>query len=1137
MDLSCLNLQPADLIALQARLFVVGHVNPAAPATGRSQSRYRNPPLPPPPLPPLSVVPAFPPIANVVVIHDAGPMDQVCPHCAARFYRHESQFCCTHGAVVLPLWRAPPEPLLSYLLEDDFRLKIRAYNCALSLGSSVFSDMTAGSGPACFKMSGRSWHLMPCAVQPSAAPRTAQIYALPVGDAANRRLEILSGSGRVPLRRLYLEALHDMLLATNSLVRSFLRSVADQGDWHVGCGALDPHATAANDSMIGLLINGGGERVSVIIPNHGNGSLTIVPDLDPYYQPIHFVLLFPYGEPQWGLHLDRAKSNARKRGRACAPVTIHDYLRFHAQRRGDAVCSIHSFGRLFEEWFVDCYLQNENQQLRYLQRNQAKFRREQFRRLQSELQAGAPARLIGSPATHLPSSFCRGSRHFRELYADAMTLPAKYGGIDYFVTFTTNPSWPEIAENSNLRNGMDSPDLYCRVFHIKMKALLSDILDNGVLGVCIAYTYSVEFQQRGLPHMHAVFIMRPEDKPHSVAIVDSRVSAQLPDAIAEPVYFAAVTRHMLHGPCGVYKPNHYCMKHGGVCRFGYPKRLCAETSIPADGYTQLARPVGPSFATGAFTFDNSWVVPHNKFLLCKYNAHINVEASASITVVKYMFSYIFKGSKATSTTVTNGNDEIQQFSDGRITSTAEAMWHVFRFESHSQSPTVIRLGCRLPEDTSVIFDPLDEPADIATATVAQTHRPTFLSAWFQLNIDDEFARTLTYIEVPTWYAWQAADCKWKRRITRVKVLGRLYPADPAAREAWAMRVLLLHSRGCQCSADIRTVYGEVRATFVEAAKVVGLIQDDHEFQLCLGSLLIRGSALRALLLIIVTKCAPSDPMRLIADNFDRLTEDFIGSLERKLVQLFNFIGSHIDVPFATLCLEPPTDFQRTSCTSLFLESFVSVPTECIGIMNAEQQMAHDAVFNSIHCSSGTIFALLAPAGTGKTFVINNMLATARDRGLRMVACATSGLAASLLGQSRTAHSTFKIPLDVDDETICKPPAAYKQWLQSIDCFIWDEISMAHRWAIEAVDRTLQDIRGRRCGCQFDAFVCASVRLPIFMIVQHSIRWCDHRFLRRHATAAAGAPLCQRSSGLLHQNVPMVAPNGNTAIVPKRARHH
>ena len=91
--------------------------------------------------------------------------------------------------------------------------------------------------------------------------------------------------------------------------------------------------------------------------------------------------------------------------------------------------------------------------------------------------------------------------------------------------------------------------------------------------------------------------------------------------------------------------------------------LQATTTIPADGYTQLARPFGRSVAiSDTFTADNSWVVPHNRYhahaarsltcrlliivnmyLLVKYDAHINVEASASIAVVKYMFSYIYKG--------------------------------------------------------------------------------------------------------------------------------------------------------------------------------------------------------------------------------------------------------------------------------------------------------------------------------------------------------------------------------------------------------------------------------------------------------------------------------------------------------------
>jgi hypothetical protein len=360
----------------------------------------------------------------------------------------------------------------------------------------------------------------------------------------------------------------------------------------------------------------------------------------------------------------------------------------------------------------------------------------------------------------------------------------------------------------------------------------------------------------------------------------------------------------------------------------------------------------------------------------------------------------------------------------------------------------------------VVFDPLDNAEDIALVTEAQSLQPTYLSAWFDLNAVDDFARSLTYVEIPTWYAWQATNHSWKRRTRRLQVLGRLYPVDPSQREAWAMRVLLLHSRGCTSAESIRTIFGEVRPTFVEAAKAAGLLDDDQEYIRCLA-IDVQGAALRSLLLIIIIHCSPNDPMMLINSAFDRLTVDFIGNPEHRNVQLFDYIGSLVDVPFDNLLLEPPSQYQRTRSVNQFLENFVSSPILQAGTLNVQQQLAHDSVLNSIDSGAGLIFALLAPAGTGKTFLINAILATARQHGKRVVASASSGLAASLLGHSRTAHSTFKIPVHVDEECTCRPSAAYKQWLKTIDCFIWDEISMAHRWAIDAVDRLLQDLRGCR----------------------------------------------------------------------------
>jgi hypothetical protein len=1065
LDLSCLELPHADLIALQGLLH--DSVLYIAPATGS--------------LPSIRNVPALIGygISNVAVEshamfsigilgverHHVGLMNVLCVFCSARFFKNESHHCCTQGAVVLPLWRQPPAVLLTLLQQVSFRTSIRAYNCAMSLASSVFTDATSrGGGSATFKMAGRSWRMLPKSVNPSilGGQKFAQIYSLPVSEATSRRTELFTNSLHHGLNSDWLDQLHTMLLEHNPLVRSFLHSHNSAVDWKIAIGSIDSQAAATNDSMVGLLLNAGSDIAATVVPLQHDGSpnnfLIVVPDLDPFYQPLHFVLLFPYGDPQWGTHLSRSKGNGRKRQRASTPVSIHDYLRFHIQRRGGSC--IHDFARLFEEWFVDCFLQSENHKLKFLKLHQSKFRSETRRKLCKQLYDAVPPRQIGSPATHLPSSFIRGNRHYRELYSDAMTLPARYGGIDYFLTFTTNPSWPEIVDNGNLGCGMQSPDLYCRVFHLKMNALLYDILHNGVLGVVVAYTFAVEFQQRGLPHLHALFFVRSEDKPTSPAVVDKIVFAQLPDAVAEPDYFQLVTKHMLHGPCGILKPDHYCMK-SGECRFNYPKRLQNDTTIPPDGYTQLARPFGRSVQiSDSFTADNSWVVPHNKFLLMKYNAHINVECSASVTVVKYMFSYVYKGTQTTSASVINENDEIRMFSDGRITSAAEAMWSVLRFPFHGQSPSVQRLGCNLPEDPIVDFDSqrtVDEILDRVASTLCA---PSHLKSWFELNRVDVFARTLLYVQIPEYYTWNSTLHKWCRRKSKTKCLGRIYPADFCDREKWGLRTLLLHSRGATCEADLRTVYGEVKSTFWDAALSLGLFDDDQEYHSCLSSLLLNAAQLRSVLLIILVHCHPKQPMQLINNFFNELTDDFVGNYELKLQKLLQTVANCVDCELVELGLDPVQSSNSGAMTSktAFLESFVSNPGANNSFtLTSAQQIAHDAIITDAALGRGTTFTLMAPAGSGKSYLIAAICNSARRLNLRVVTCASSALAASLLGHSRTAHALFKIPIAIDEDSQCKPTAAYKKWLRSISVFIWDEISMAHKWALDAVDRLLQDI--------------------------------------------------------------------------------
>ena len=266
LNLSCFQLSPDDLVALrnlQRADCPIGDSASANFTTGTDSLPRQTLARPAPVQPIADVLDDLVDMSRVnVPRHCVGQLDVVCPHCSARFFRGESLSCCARGSVDLPLWRPPPEPLLSLLQEDQFRLKIRGYNCALSLGSSVFEDLTCSFGPATFKMAGRSWRLLPSSIQPSAsgAHKCAQIYALPVHDATDRRLELTSGPRRAPLRRDWLASLHQMLLEHNHLVRSFVLSHDDGLDWNISVGALEalpPHAVAANDTMVGLLLNGG----------------------------------------------------------------------------------------------------------------------------------------------------------------------------------------------------------------------------------------------------------------------------------------------------------------------------------------------------------------------------------------------------------------------------------------------------------------------------------------------------------------------------------------------------------------------------------------------------------------------------------------------------------------------------------------------------------------------------------------------------------------------------------------------------------------------------------------------------------------------------------------------------------------
>ncbi|KAK1349777.1 hypothetical protein POM88_054784 [Heracleum sosnowskyi] len=135
----------------------------------------------------------------------------------------------------------------------------------------------------------------------------------------------------------------------------------------------------------------------------------------------------------------------------------------------------------------------------------------------------------------------------------------------------------------------------------------------------------------------------------------------------------------------------------------------------------------------------------------------------------------------------------------------------------------------------------------------------------------------------------------------------------------------------------------------------------------------------------------------------------------------------------------------------------------INALNESQKRAYDAIVQSVQLDEGKIFFVSGHGGTGKTFLWNTITSKFRSESMIVLPVATSGIASLLLPNGRTAHSRFRIPLDVTAESTCeiKHGTQLAKLLQKTSLIIWDEAPMTNKYCFEALDKTLRDILSTR----------------------------------------------------------------------------
>ena len=126
------------------------------------------------------------------------------------------------------------------------------------------------------------------------------------------------------------------------------------------------------------------------------------------------------------------------------------------------------------------------------------------------------------------------------------------------------------------------------MFCSKVQALKDDLFTKGYMGKTVARVWMIKFQKHGLPHIHIIIFLHPDDKLWTPEDIDSLLSAEFLDEDEEPELFELVKKLMVHTPCGTHNPNAPCM-HNGKCSKGFPKPFRDQTTVNEDSYANLRR--------------------------------------------------------------------------------------------------------------------------------------------------------------------------------------------------------------------------------------------------------------------------------------------------------------------------------------------------------------------------------------------------------------------------------------------------------------------------------------------------------------------------------------------------------------------
>ncbi|XP_054281411.1 uncharacterized protein LOC128999079 [Macrosteles quadrilineatus] len=1029
----------------------------------------------------------------------------LCPHCGARLFEEEKsrrKWCCGEGAyniISLPPLQCP------FYDDQRFLQRARAYNdmfafCALEVSGGYRHP----SGLSFFKIEGRLYHQ----VYNINAPGQKFTTSSGIVQFVNRsRLYLDDGEERRNIamgRSLDCEVIqniNDFLTHENPFVEHYRQlsnepSVSAHLDFELT--NRSSHGPALGDKQTGIEVHAvlstdenPNDPRKLTIWKVGSPRPTSIDLLSPLMEPLQYPLLYPQGTLGW--HIGALDNEGQKLSQLkYTRCLLLSEVRFS------------HLGRLSQAWQVDVFARYEEEKLRFLKFCQMKNTANATRvGPLDEILDAQPGRqvlneinndetIIGEGGVlpgkvYLPKSFTGGPRYMKVQYENSMALVSRLGFPTFFLTFTYSATWEENKKACPRGSGRSDPSTACRIFQIKLLELLRDLRSGAMFGRAIYIVYVIEMQMRGLPHAHIVFKIDGSG-PVQAADIDALIRADIPsEDEADGRLRGLVLRHMVHGPCG---PNHRtdfpCWDSvNNHCTKYFPKPHCPTSHVDERGFVVYKRDHSNEGIVKSrnrdITVHDGWVVPYNPALLLKYEAHINLEVASTRRVIKYLFKYLMKGGSLQNVTVTplsKQDDEIETYVTKRMVGASDACWRLLEFPISKMEPTVDCLPVHLEGKQNIYF----RPTELSNVTGNQS---SMLITYFDRPLDPIFD-DITYQSFYEKFVVQT------RRPTNTQAtvynhpngthfitprqrgekVCRLFWVSPNRTEQYYLRLILM-VLPCRGYSDILSRGGPECTSFQQVARKLGLVEDEDEYSCALreASSFMVASRLRSFFVLL---CNMGAPASVLWDAFrSSLCEDYLErtpsnpGMAEKLALIE--IDRSLRRQGSSLIDHGLPDVQDHT-TELGRESLiydVHQQREYVDLweprLSADQKRVYDYV-NSLLCESATsessMIFIDGPGGYGKTLLLSVILAHVRSCNHVALAVASSGIAAQNMAGGTTAHSMFKLPLDLGDGSgfwNITNGTQRAELIRASRLIVFDEAPMAHRFIFEILDRSLRDL--------------------------------------------------------------------------------